>query len=285
MLPSNRKWYYSYRKLFSYCDDAKLLLLSNQILQQYSKSTKAWNPDINSEWACRIYLSSKMILNATVLLNCLEFSREKGMRAANPYFEYYATLSLLRGIVFTLPDQKWDDGNLMSISHSKAINLAFDWLAKFDKKLSDDLKVTTYQLKAQREVISYKAPASGDSILGENYSLVDLLIVLAETAQFNSELLEQSVTKNSPPESFEVHLRTIEQISSFNLEGFSFNDPEDAHRLGYIRRKMPRPYNIQSFMTEGQVEDFIGAWDGDQDNHDEFNNGSPSNWQSIFDIP
>ena len=36
-------------------------------------------------------------------------------------------------------------------------------------------------------------------------------------------------------------------------------------------------------MTEGQTEDFIGAWDGEKDAM--FNNGPPANWQEIFDVP
>jgi hypothetical protein len=40
-------------------------------------------------------------------------------------------------------------------------------------------------------------------------------------------------------------------------------------------------------MTEGQTEDFIGAWDDDEDPDNEsiFCAGSPCDWQLIFDIP
>lgn len=207
------------------------------------------------------------------------------MRAANPYFEYYSVLSVLRAVVYTLPSENWNDGDLMSITHSKAINIVFDWLAKFDKEHAARLKNVALQLKAQREVISYKAPASGDSILGEDYDLVELLIVLAEVAQLNSELLEASVTKNAAAADFEVMDKHINQIANFSLEGFSFSDPEDRHRLGYAQRKQPRPYNLALFMTEGQTEDFIGAWDGNEDMDEMFTNGPPSNWQEIFDIP
>lgn len=249
MKHADRDWFYSYRELFEICDEVKLKAVANQVLQQYSKLTRNWSSNANSEWSCRTYLATKMILNATVLINSLEFAKEKGMRIANPYLEYYAVLSLLRCVVYTLPDQSWADGKLMSISHTKAINLTFDWLAKFDGALAEKLKKTTLQLKAQREVISYKAPASGDSILGNQYDLEYLLIVLAEVAQFNSELLEWSITKNAKESTFVVHSATIEQIYSFKLEGYSFHDKEDSYRLSYIQRKIQRPYNINFFMT------------------------------------
>jgi len=138
-----------------------------------------------------------MILNATVLVNSLEFARTSGLRPAIPYFEYYAALSLLRGIAYTLPSESWSEGELVGIGHSKAINLGFDWIAKFDKELSAELKQRTYQLKANRELFSYRAPASADKNLGSGYDLIQCLTLLAEVAQFNSELLEVSVGKNA----------------------------------------------------------------------------------------
>jgi hypothetical protein len=280
---AGRKWFYSYRKLFGICSEPKLISTTNRILSQYSALTKSWETTTNSEWTCRHYLSTKMILNATVLTNALDYSSEVGMRIANPYFEYYATLSVIRALVYTIPSESWNDGKLMSISHSKAINVAFDWLAKFDVATADRLKRLSLQLKAQREVISYKAPASGDSILDNSYDLFELLIVVAEAAQLNSELLEASVKKNASPENFFVEYENVKQISKFEIEGFSFSDPEDNHRLDYISRKQPQPLNLALTMTEGQTEDFIGAWDGEEEGM--FNNGSPANWQEIFDIP
>jgi hypothetical protein len=224
-----------------------------------------------------------MILNATVLMNALDYSKEVGLRIANPYFEYYAALSLLRALVYTIPGETWSDGGLMTISHSKAINVSFDWIAKFDKDTAQRLKRLTQQLKARREVISYKAPASGSSILDTEYDLYELLIILAEMAQLNSELLEVSVLKNASPETFIVDYGHMTQIVQYEIEGYSFSDREDGHRLGYIGRKQSHPLNLALTMTEGQTEDFIGAWDGEEEGM--FNNGSLANWQEIFDVP
>jgi len=278
-----RDWYYTYRRFFDICTEAKLNTVTGKILTQYANLTKNWDTTTNSEWTCRTYLATKMILNATVLTNALDYTNDVGLRIANPYFEYYATLSLLRALVYTIPTESWSGGELMAITHSKSINVAFDWIAKFDKETAQRLKRVTQQLKAQREVISYRAPASGDSILNNDYDLYELLIIVAEVAQLNSELLEASVSKNASPNTFAVDFEHITQIAQFEIDGFAFTDPEDGYRLDYIRRKQPHPCNLALTMTEGQTEDFIGAWDGMKEGI--FNNGSPADWQEIFDVP
>lgn len=285
MQHAGRRWAYSYRRLFDICPEKKLTTVANGIAAQYALLTQNWTHERNSEWSCRTYFTTKMILNATVLLNSLEFAHSSGLRAANPYFEYYAVLSLLRGLVYTIPTEEWNASELMKISHTRAINVAFDWIAKIDKNLASEMKKTTLQLKAQRELIAYKAPASGDRNLGGNYDLADFLTILSEVAEFNSELLEGSITKHADASSFEVFDEHIHQIANFEIEGFTFSDDEDYRRLGYIQRKTKRPYHLALFMHSGQSEDFIGAWDGDEDAGEPFSNGSPSNWQAIFDVP
>lgn len=285
MKHGGRDWTYRYRELFAACPEEKIAAVANQALMHYSVLTKAWSPEVNSEWTCRMYLATKMILNATVLVKSLEFARNAGLRPAIPYFEYYAVLSLLRGVAYTLPSESWCGGKLVSISHTKAINLGYDWIAKFDKGLSAKLKHNTYQLKANRELFSYRAPASADMNLESSHDLLQHLTLLAEVAQFNSELLEASVNKNAPEATFQVDDTHVHQIASVEIEGFVFSDYEDYHRLGYLQRKQRRPYNLALFMTEGQTEDFFGAWEGDEDNDEAFSNGSPADWQVLFDIP
>lgn len=283
---NDRDWWYTYRELGSIVDDDKSEKLIGNILQKYSKLTKNWNKELNSSWTCRVYFSTNMILNATVLLMNADYAEEKNIRVVKPYLDYYAILSLLRCVVYTLPEIEWNDGELIKISHSKAINLATDWLAKFNKDKSNELKNICKLLKAQREVISYRAPASGDSNLSNDYNIIEMGTLLAELAQFNTELLEQSVTKNAAESDFFVNHIDIDKIVNIEIEGLSFHDRYDSIRLNYVQRKKPRPYNLAKFMTEGQTEDFIGAWDDDENEDDDiYNGGSPFQWQSIFDIP
>jgi len=283
---NSREWFYSFRELQEVCDDARCTKVSGDILKKYAKLTKCWNEELNSEWTCRSYFATKMILNATVLLMNAAYAEEKNLRVVKPYLHYYAVLSLLRCIVYTLPEQQWDDGKLIQISHTKAINLAMDWLGKFNQEKAKEVKHACSLLKAQREIISYRAPASGDENLSEDYDIVAICTLLAEIAQFNSVLLESSIDKNASPDTFVVDWKDMDKIISVEIEGFEFIDRYDAMRLSYNRRKTKRPYNLVCFMTEGQIDDFFGAWDDseDPDNEEVFNTGNAGS-SLIFDIP
>lgn len=282
---NNKAWRYPYRELDYIADAQALTKRTNSISAQFSKLAKTWSENINSEWVCRSYFSTKMILNATVLINSIEFCEEKGIRTAIPYYEYYAALSLLRGLVCMLPQQQWDEGALMRISHEKAINLCVDWIAQLNRPTAQSINKTLRILKSNRELISYKAPASGALNMAREFDLLQTLTILAELAQLNSELLERAITKHASEDLFVVLDDHVHSIATVEIDDVVFSDNEDYYRLGYHARKTRRPYNLALFMTEGQTEDFIGAWDGDPDNGEEFSNGSPSNWQKIFDIP
>lgn len=277
---------YTYRELLDLCESAKFGSVAKQISNTYENTlAKNWTPELNSEWVCRHYLSTKMILNATALLKALEFSTEKNMRLANSYFEYYAVLSLARAIVYTLPTECWNDGKLITISHSQAIKLAFSWLGRFNSNTAEEFKQKTLKLKAQREVISYRIPSSGDSNLSDTLDLEQILTTLAEVAQFNSELLHKALDKYAAKESFFIPDDShAVKIAHIEIDGFYFFDNEDAYRLSYLMRKMPSPQPLHFTMTEGMTEDFFGAWDSDSED-DQFSMGSPSEWQTIFDIP
>ena len=217
---AGRNWYYSYRELFSIGTEKKFNKASNGIASRYTLLTKSWNEDLNSQWTSRTYLSTKMILNATVLLKQREFAQESNLRVVVPYLEYYAVLSLLRGVVFMFPDKDWEDGKLIEISHAKAISLTCDWIAKFDQEKAKEVKSFCNQLKAQRELISYKAPASGDANLGFDYDIEHFATLLAEVAQFNSELLESSVKKNTSKDDHVLLNKHAEQVCNIEIEGF-----------------------------------------------------------------
>ncbi len=282
----DREWYYDFRELDKLADHTKLTKVSNRFIAQYAKITKNWSKQLNSEWSCRIYFATNLILNATALLKSAEYASEKNLRIVKPYIEYYAVLSLLRCVVYTLPHQKWDNGQLITISHSKAINLASSCLAHFNKEESEDLKLICRLLKAQRELISYRAPGSGDKNLTEKYDIIKICTILAELAQFNSVLLEASAQKNANPSDCTIYQNDIDKIVHVNIEGVEFSDNNDKIRLDYLKRKSPSLSNLALTMSEGQTEDYIGAWDDDNSPApDIYTGGSPCDWQIIFDIP
>ncbi|MCW5599960.1 MAG: hypothetical protein KIT59_12775 [Nitrosomonas sp.] len=280
---AGREWFYNFRELSNQFDEDAARKVASSLLMRYSKLTLNWSSERNSEWICRIYLSAKMIMMATLQLNTLAHAEGKNLRLVMPYLTYYSLLSLLRGIVYTLPEVQWDNGKLVEISHNKAINLAFDHIAQFNKKVSSELKEATLRAKAFRELISYRSPSSGDNSIQDFYQLEPIATLLAEIAQFNSELLEVSILKNTSKDTFRFLQEYIDDLASATIEGVHFFDTEDSYRLDYLRRKYPLPPNILHVMTEGHVEDFFGAWCAKDPIDDAFD--PDKDWQLIFDIP
>lgn len=218
----------------------------------------------------------------------LEFAIEKNLRVVTSYLEYYAIFSACRCVVATLPNIPWADGRLFSMDHSKVINITFDHLGHFDKNMSSELKEKVIFKKACRELISYKAPSSGDYGLDNEFDIKELCTLLVELGQFNSEILEKSIIKNANKNNFKFKTKYIDDLSRITIGKNVFYDDEDWSRLDYLRRKWPMPPNILHIMTEGHTEDFFGAWEPKEDyetDGDILYTGSPSNWGVIFDIP
>lgn len=65
----------------------------------------------------------------------------------------------------------------------------------------------------------------------------------------------------------------------------SIVDSEDLYRLGYIERKIKKPYNLHMMMSEGLVEDFFGAWYPENDTNLNLLYNPDANWQIIFPVP
>ncbi len=200
-----------------------------------------------------------------------------------PYLRYYAVLSLLRAVCYTLPEHEWKDGNLIQISHAAAIDGALEHLHRFDGTVADSAEIEIRELKAERELISYRAPSAGDERITEKNRYLSLCMLLAEVAQFNSELFESSMLKHANPVHFCLLSDYAAKIASFEIDGHYFGDNEDAHRLGYLARKQPHPVNMRHFMKEGHVDDFFGTWTAKEEGDEFFN---PDKMQHIiFDIP
>ncbi len=280
---ARRKWFYKFRYLPIILNEDTSSKIADKLSARYANLTKNWDAEKNSEWLCRNYLSAKMIMSATLTLNALEYSQKSNLRIVSPYLAYYSILSLLRGLIYSIPEVEWNDGELAKIPHQKAISTAYDYVAKFDFDLAKKLIGQTQELKAFRELISYRSPTSGDENISNNCDVLSLATMLSELAQFNSELLEASVIKNADESDFVFLEKYQAQLSQVTIEDIQFFDREDSYRLGYLSTKYPLPANILQVMTEGHVEDFFGAWVSPDDKEGCFD--PDGDWQLIFDIP
>lgn len=220
---------------------------------------------------------------ATIQINSLEFASERNLRIVGPYLRYYAIFLLLRGIVFTLPEQPWNDGQLSKISHKRVMNLACDYLRYLDVEWAQRVTDLVSLLRHQRELTSYWQPSSGDGQFAAVGDIIELATTLAEIAQFNSEILERAIVKKADPNAFVFLDRYAEDLSQAELVGHVHFDREDAYRLNYLLRKYPFPTDICHTMTEGHVDDFFIAWCSEEPNEQQFN---PDKEKCvIFDLP
>jgi hypothetical protein len=280
---AGRDWYYNFREIDAAFAEATCAKVAARLLERYSKLTKAWSTELNSEWTCRLFMAAKLVMSSTLHVNSAHYAQDRNLRVVVPYLQYYSILSLLRAVCYTLPEHDWKDGQLIQISHGAAIDGALEHLRRFDKTVADAAEAEIRELKAERELISYRAPSSGDDQISEKNRFLSLCMLLAEVAQFNSELFEFSLLKHANPAHFRLLSEYAEKIASVEIDGHYFGDNEDAYRLGYLARKQPHPVNMQHFMKEGHVDDFFGAWVAKEDNDELFN---PDDMQCIiFDIP
>lgn len=250
-------WYYDFQKIHHVFSEASCAKVAASLLERYSRLTKVWSPELNSEWTCRIFMAAKLVMSSTLHINAAHFAENRNLRVVVPYLRYYSVLSLLRAVCYTLPEHEWKDGNLIQIPHGKAISGAVEHLRRFDKAVADSAKAEIRELKAEREFISYRAPSSGDDQVSEKNQFLSLCMLLAEVAQFNSELFESSLLKHADSAHFCLLSEYTARIASVEIEGHYFGDREDAHRLGDLACKQLHPVNMQHFMQEGHVDNFL----------------------------
>ncbi len=260
------------------------------------------NSRINTEWVFRSYFAAKMVMASTLLLNNAEYCINKNVLVTVPYLLYYAALSSARGFLYASPFEQTDDlEKLITINHSKVLNLVPDLIKNhFDKNLGEEVQLLLNYLKSQRELFSYKFPASG--ILNEiKYEqTVDICGLLAELTELSSYKIQEVYERkfvdiDKLPNKTETSWMSFDQeiiqksykYDSVEITGDKFErvDSEDFYRIDYINRKIKFPTSVIFTMTEGMTEDFFGAWCKSKEslNEDDFN--PDLDWNRIFPIP
>ncbi|WP_250455319.1 hypothetical protein [Caballeronia sp. ATUFL_M2_KS44] len=278
---AGRDWYYDF-KVLSTLENKACTNVADRMTQRYTKEAKLWTEERNSGWTCRLFTAAKLIMAATLHVNACDYSEEKNLRVVAPYLRYYAVLSLLRAVCHTLPEFDWNGGALIQMAHGKAIDGAISHLRRFDPAIADGALKEVKLLKAERELVSYRAPSAGDENVGTRDAFVRLCQLLCDVAQFNSELLERCIIRHADKSTFQLRNEDAEKIAFIDIDGHYFLDDEDARRLSYLYRKQPCPTNLMFYMKEGFVDDFFQAW-GTTEEDERFN--PHDSIRCIFDIP
>ena len=281
---AGRSWSYEFKQLPKLCPAENVTKYSSSLLRHLAVKTKNWNSELNSEWTVRIYFAAKMVLGASIMAQSLEFAASKNLRPVVSYLQYYTVLNSLRAILFTNPHVPWDDGEILQTTHSKTINVAASTLAHFDRQMSEHVKASVLHLKAFRELISYRAPTSGDHFPKPDFDIYEFCRLFLEIAQLQSELLEASIEKNAT-ESFPLDEHFTKHACEVEIDKIPFSDGEDWHRIGYLARKHPAPTNILHIMSEGHVEDFFGSWCADRDDAESDAFNPDNDWRILFAVP
>jgi len=281
------KDYFFYENLEREFTDEEIRKNYASLITKTSKITKSWNDTINSQWTIRDFIAIKMILSSTILLSSVEYAKTVNLKIVEPYLLYYSLLNCSRAVILTSPFVDWNENDLFTMTHSKTINIAGDIVSKFNKQKGKDIKKFIDWAREYREIFSYKFPANG--LTEHKLKISDVIEkckLLCEIAQFQSVILENSITKNVKQDfNFDTSLFKIGYM--YGKDNFQFIDEEDRYRLSYIIRKQQRPYSLSSTMTEGMVEDFIGAWcpDPETEIETDFLYDPDLNWQIIFPLP
>ena len=268
---------------------------ANKFRNLFSKHTKIWNDELNSEWIARNYSSLKFILSTNLLLSSLQYSFEKNLKIVLPYLSYYSMLTACRSYIMTLPNERWNEGKILSQTHDKTIKITYDSLRSINQTKAEDFKDKIYKLKSIRELFSYRFPSEGFNVLNENLILkvedtLNYCGLLCELAQFNSELLEYSFRKNTDGKKYSIIEEVFWEIMQYEdkTAGIFFVDDNDWYRIAQLTRN-PEPINIICSMREGLIDDFFSSWNNhsdvddvvDTNNTDKF---SP-NPRIVFSVP
>jgi hypothetical protein len=212
--------------------------------------TKNWDKKGKVEWLVRNYLSLKMILSSTLLLNSAEFAFNNNLRVVEPYLLYYSLLNTGRALLFADPSIEWKDGELIRQPHSYVINKTSELIRIISSIEGAKVKNLLEEAKGFRELFSYRFPANGISGITSQSQEIDLeetirtCRLISEIAQFNSEILQKSCEKNikedieiSRSDLNEGYIYTNYMKSHYEENSESVFDQEDFYRLGYFVRK------------------------------------------------
>lgn len=277
---------FCYKHVHDFFSESQLGAFKKWIYDRHHKNiNNSMTIKLNSEWITRNYLSSKMILSATVMMTSLEYAIEKNLKITVPYLYYYSMITCCRAFLYTIPYNEWkENGDFLNMNHTKIINLTKDYLNHLNKDYALKIESILKTLKDSRELFSYKFPSSGLNFVNE-YELdeiIEICSTLCELAQLSSEQIQNYVLKkciDNYEEWGSVDLNFLKQTYSYN----GVTDAEDWYRVDYIRRKQPFPANIYYTMTEGMVEDYFGAWCFEEEDDEVYN--PDTNWRILFPVP
>ncbi|WP_245469042.1 MULTISPECIES: hypothetical protein [unclassified Mesorhizobium] len=280
---------YSYRELPERCSGVEIDRYIQRTRDLFDPVARGFDDARNTEWFIRSYLALKFVLGATVLANSAEYAEDRNLQVALPYLGYYTILNCCRSFLFTLPCLDWRGEKTIEMTHSNILNVTADKLKRLGQRHEDTLKPRLWAAKEQRDLFSYRFPATGLAVFGDGLVCIGEAIgiarLLTELAQINLSCLESCVAKHNPNKKFKLlELDDMWHTMQYDMKTQSFVDDEDYSRVGYFVRKYKGPATLADLATDGLVDDFFGAWAPTDDRDDANRYDADRQWDLLLDI-
>jgi len=236
-----------------------------------------FNDERNAEWFIRSYLALKLILASTLLANTALYARDHNLQAVRPYLSYYLMLNCCRAFIFTLPCVPWKGMTTIEATHNKILNIASDKLKRLSANEEQRCGLILRIAQEQRELFSYRFPATGLSLFGKSLVDLDVAINIArlftELAQLNLACLEGEIRKETSEAFSMAEVDDIWLVARYNtmkkyfgqIKAHDLVDNDDYYRVRYFKERYRRPVALIGIATEGLVDDFFGAWCSEND--------------------
>jgi hypothetical protein len=264
------QFHYTYHQIPLNCGPDQIGAYCKTTRQMFASVAKTFDDAANTEWLVRSYLALKFILGATVMASSAEYAEGHNLQIALPYLNYYTVLNCCRAFLLSAPGRPWKGDKSIHLTHSNIIASSGDTLKRLDASLAAQIQPRLYLAQRQRELFSYRFPASGLTAIDRNLLSVGEAISLArlftELAQVNLACLESAVQKHRPG-----HYQILETADTWRLLEYDLGseiliDDSDWHRVGYFLRKHAAPVALVAMATHGLLEDVFGAWTSPDDN-------------------
>ncbi len=230
----------------------------------FAPIARSFDHTLNTEWFVRSYLSLKFVLAATLHANSARYAQAQNLQVVRPYLTYYSMLSCCRAFIFTLPCLPWRGAKSVEASHSSIIKTAADKLKRLDPAEATKCLQTLESAREQRNVTSYRFPASGLSLFGEDLISLEEMVRVArlftELAQLNLACLEGATKKHLKQTCELIDIDEIWRTMRYETSTADLIDDDDYLRVGYFLRHYQGPVALIALATEGLVQDFFGAW-------------------------
>jgi len=282
---------YRYRELPERCSDDELQKYIFRTRELFDSIAHDFDDDRNTEWFIRSYLALKFVLGATVLANSAEYAEARNLQVTLPYLSYYMILNCCRSFLLTLPCVPWRGEKTIEMTHNNILTVTSDKMKRLGQRHAEALESKLWAAKEQRELFTYRFPASGLAIFGDKLihpsEATGIARLLTELAQINLSCLEGRVVQRHPEKRFELlELNDMWRAMQYEMKKSieTLIDDEDYGRVGYFVRKYQRPVSLGALATDGLVDEFFGAWQSKDDRKgaDWFN--ADQQWETLLDI-